>query len=404
MGSKLNVCMVSNMYYPYPGGVAEHIQNLAENLRKLGHEVKILTTNYNNSYLKNSTSTANENFIYRIGKGMSIYINKTFAQMPVGWKLSEKIKRIFEKEEFNIIHIHGALVPTLPLLALKLSKSINIITYHAGILKDYKYLFSFPLLLPYHRKLHGHIAVSPAADIASTKLFPAQSRIIPNGVNTDLFNPNVQPLEEFSNTTKKILFVGRFEPRKGLKYLLQALPIIKKSIPDVLLIIIGYGMTSRSVTGYISKQVKNNVKFVGLVTGELRTRYYASCDVCCAPSIGNESFGIVLLEAMATGKPIVASNIAGYRSVVDDGQEGFLVPKCSPKKISEKIITILSNKELAKKMSANGREKAMNYSWQRIAKETEKYYYEIIDRFTPQNEHYNPTFINDNIIQTDASI
>lgn len=377
--------MVSNMYYPYVGGIAEHIYNLSKNLRELGHTVKILTTNYSGRLKTSNVLTDEEKFIYRIGRGLPIYINKSFTQMPFDWQISNKVEKIFQKETFDIVHMHGSLVPTLPLLALKHSKSVNLITYHSGIIKDYKYLFGYPLLLPYHRKLHGHIAVSQAADISVTKMFPAQVKIIPNGIDLGLFNPSVEPLYEYNDARKKILFIGRFEPRKGLKYLLQAIPLIKKIYPDVLLIIIGDGLSNYKYADYIDRGDRDNIKFIGLVTGRERTHYYASCDILCAPSVGNESFGIVLLEAMAIAKPIVASDIAGYNSILEDGIEGFLFRKCSSQDIADKIVKILSDTKLAKTMGENGQKKAICYSWQHIAEQIEQYYYQLLYEYHNKN-------------------
>jgi phosphatidylinositol alpha-mannosyltransferase len=372
--------MVSNTYYPYVGGIGEHILNLSNNLRTRGHTVKILTTHFNSKIFKTTYLTPNEEFVHRIGKGMFIHANKSFAQMPIGWRLSDKIEQFFQKENFDVIHIHGALAPTLPTLALRHSRAINLITYHSGHPKDYKYLFAHSVLLSYYRKLHGRIAVSDTALKSNLHLFPAECRIIPNGIDTRLFNPQVKPLEEFSNNYPKILFLARFEPRKGLKYLLQALPIIKKAVGDVLLIVVGQGLLGYTYQNYIAKEVRDNVHFAGLITGDKRARYYASCNVFCAPSIGNESFGIVLLEAMATGKPVVASNIPGYQSIIENGKNGFLTQSRNPEDIADKIIKILRNPELAINMGEAGLQKLKKYSWEKITEQVESYYYELILR------------------------
>lgn len=375
---KLKICMVTNMYYPYIGGISEHVFNLSNNLQRGGHIVKILTTNFRSKFFRKSIPIPYEEFVYRIGSGLLFYANKSFAQLPIGWKLSDQIYKIFQKEKFDIVHVHGALVPTLPMLALKSSKSINLITYHSSYPRKLKYLLFTPLLKSYHKKIHGRIAVSKTADMSNRSSLITECKIIPNGVDTELFNPNTEPLNEFHNDRPKILFVGRFEPRKGLKYLLKALKIIKKTIPDILLIIIGQGLSKYSYEKYVSREIKNNVKFVGLITGKERVRYYASCDVCCAPSIGYESFGIILLEAMSMAKPVVASDIAGFRTIIENGKNGLLSHVCSEKDIADKIIKILTNQNLAKTLGNAGRTTAMSYSWNKISKQIEAYYYKLI--------------------------
>lgn len=374
----MKICMVSDTYYPYVGGIPEHIYNLSQTLRSRGHYVKILTSNFNGKMLKTLPSLPDEEFTYRIGTGIIIRANKSFARLPIGWRLSDKVEKFFQKEKFDIIHIHGSLAPMLPILAIRHSRSVNVITFHASHPKDKKYLLFYPLLEPYIHKLHGRIAVSETARESNMHYFPSDCRVIPNAINTDLFSPLVKPLPQFSDSRPKILFLGRFEPRKGLKYLLQALPLVKEKIPNVLLIIGGGGILGYAYQEYIDKQVKENIYFTGLLTSEEKPSYYASCDVFCAPSIGHESFGIVLLEAMASGKPVVASNIAGYRTIVEHGTHGFLCSPRSPEDIADCLIKILTNPTLAKSLGKAGRKRACEFSWQKITSQVENYYNELL--------------------------
>jgi phosphatidylinositol alpha-mannosyltransferase len=376
----MKICMVSDTYYPYVGGIPEHIFHLSNTLRQRGHSVQILTSKFNGKVLNTTSLPSDEEFIYRIGRGVMIRANKSFAQLPIGWRLSDKIEKFFQKEKFDIVHIHGSLAPTLPILALRHSKSVNVMTYHAGHPKDIKYLLFHQILLPYLRKLDGRIAVSEAACDSNLHFYPSECVIIPNAIDTGLFNPSIPRLPQFNDNRPKILFLGRFEPRKGLKYLLQALPIIKKQIPDVLLIVVGEGILGYAYQEYIAKEVKNNIHFAGLITGKARAEYYASCDVFCAPSIGNESFGIILLESMATAKPVVASDIPGYNAVVDDGIDGFLAAPRVPHEIADRLIKILSNPRLARTMGDAGRRKSLTYSWEKIAQQIEDYYHVLLQR------------------------
>ncbi|MCX7785858.1 MAG: glycosyltransferase family 4 protein [candidate division WOR-3 bacterium] len=386
--NRFKICMVSDTYFPYIGGIPEHIYNLSHTLREHGHTVKILTARFSARLVKSLPYLPDEEFVYRIGDALLIRANKSFARLTIGWRLSDKVEKFFEKENFDIIHIHGSLAPTLPILAIRHSSAINVITFHATHPKDKNYLFFRPLLLPYIRKLHGKIAVSSSARDSNMYYFSGECRIIPNGVNIKLYNPSVPRLEKFFDKRPKILFLGRFEPRKGLKYLLQALPIVKKEIPEILLIVVGAGVLGYAYQEYIAKEVKGNIYFAGLIRDEEKPRYYASCDVFCAPSIGYESFGIVLLEAMACGKPIVASDIPGYRTIIEDGKEGFLVqPKC-PEEIADRLLKILKNPELAKKMGEQGYKKSLNYSWERVARQVEDYYLELFQQYPYYKRRY----------------
>ncbi|MEO0084222.1 MAG: glycosyltransferase family 4 protein [candidate division WOR-3 bacterium] len=388
---KLKICMVSDTYYPYIGGIPEHIFNLSVNLRARGHYVKILTTNFPTKMLKTLPEMPDEQWTYRIGNGLVIRANKSLAIIPIGWRLSDKVEKFFLKERFDIVHIHGSLAPMLPVLAIRHSHAINIITFHASHPKDKKYLLFFPLIEPYNKHLHGRIAVSQSAYESNMHYFPGECQVIPNAIDIKLFNPNVPPLPQFNNSRPKILFLGRFEPRKGLKYLLGALPIIKQQIPDVLLIICGAGLLGYAYQEYISKEIKDNIYLAGLIRGEERPHYYASCDVFCAPSIGHESFGIVLLEAMACGKPVVASDISGYRTILEDGVQGYLTKVRSSEDIANKIIKILTNPSLRKKMGEQGRKKAEVYSWEKITDNIENYYYQLINTYPPYARRYIKT-------------
>lgn len=370
--------MVSDVYYPYVGGIPEHIHHLSVELRKRGHEVKILTSNFGGTTLETLKSCPNEEYVFRVGRSLLIRSNKSFARLPIAWRIMNKVKKFFAQERFDIIHIHGSLAPTLPVIAIRQSRAVNVITFHSDHSKSKGYLIFRQLLLPYLRKLDGLIAVSNAARDSSMRFFPGDYRVIPNAVDINLFNPGVEPLPQFPKSRPKILFLGRFEPRKGLKYLLKALPYIKKAIPDVLLIVVGAGLLGYAYKEYIAKEVEENIHFAGLIPNEARPRYYATGDVFCAPSIGFESFGIVLLEAMATGKPVVASDISGYRTIVEDGKQGYLVPPRDYEKLAQAIIQILKNPHLAKTMGEEGRKKALNYSWQNIACQVEAYYQELL--------------------------
>lgn len=377
----MRICMVSDTYYPYIGGIAEHIYHLAVELRRHGDKVKILTTKFGGRTLACLSEVPDEDQVFRVGRGILIRSNKSFARVPVAIRPSARVKRFFEKEGFDVVHLHGSLAPTLPLVALRVSKAINVFTFHATHEKSVAYAFSRSLLLPYFRAIHGLVAVSPAARNSAAKYFPGNYRIIPNGVDVEFFSPNVPPIPELDNSRPKILFLGRFEPRKGLKYLLMALPEIVREIPDVQLVVVGTGLLGYAYKGYLAKEVEHHVHWAGLVPNEDRPRYYRSCDVFCSPAIGYESFGIVLLEAMATTRPVVASDITGYRAVLTSGEQGFLVPPRDPKAITQAIIKILKDKELARRMGEAGRKRALEFSWSNVVLQVKELYRELIAHY-----------------------
>ncbi|MEO0082253.1 MAG: glycosyltransferase family 4 protein [candidate division WOR-3 bacterium] len=377
----LRICMVSDNYYPYVGGIPDHIHNLSVELRKRGHTVKVLTTNFGGKTVETLPCTPDEDQVYRIGTGLLVRSNKSFARVPIAWRPVHRVKRYFAAERFNIIHIHGSLAPTLPLVAIRASESVNVITLHSDYQRSIPYVLFWPEFRPYFHHLHGLVAVSERARDSTARYFPGPYRIIPNAVDVETFRPDVTPIPELDNGRPKVLFLGRFEPRKGLKYLLMAMPEIVRQVPDVQLIVVGAGLFGYAYKGYLDKEVEEHVHWAGLVPNDARPHYYASCDVYCSPAIGFESFGIVLLEAMASAKPVVASDIEGYRKVLEHGREGLLVPPRDVDGIAAAIVQLLKDPTLRQKMGAAGRQKALRYSWSRVADQVESLYYELLQAY-----------------------
>jgi phosphatidylinositol alpha-mannosyltransferase len=177
-----------------------------------------------------------------------------------------------------------------------------------------------------------------------------------------------------------ILFVGRMEKRKGFRFLMRALPYVVEAVPDARLIVAGaYEKEDKEpFVRYARMHGLTSVKFVGRISAAELPRYYKTCDVFCAPSTGFESFGIVLLEAMAAGKPIVATDIFGYRSVVDQGQEGMLVEPENERALAEALIVLLRNPDLRHEMGERGRRKAARYDWSLVARQVLAVYEELL--------------------------
>ncbi len=372
----MRICIVSDSYYPHLGGVTEHIRHTADELRRLGHCVDILTASYGN----NRGYEAPE--IVRVGRSVKIPYNKSFATVTIGLDISAKVGRVLTRRDYDIVHTHGPLAPTLPLLALRNSKSINIATFHTAhsnppqayhVLRSYFDRY-------YFRKIHGLIAVSTVARDCMYRYFPGDYRIIPNGVDVERFKVGLKPIDRLRDSSHNVLFVGRFDPRKGLKYLLLAFPMVVKQCPEAKLIVVGGGPLKPYYERFIDFSVRDRVLFQGSVAPDDLPLYYASCDVFCSPATGAESFGIILLEAMSSGKPIVASDIHGYRQVIEDGVDGILVPPEDPGALASSIVKVLKSRGLRARLSENGLRKSKRYSWERVTKTIEGYYYEVRDR------------------------
>lgn len=380
----MKIALVSPYDFAHPGGVILHISYLDRYFTKMGHEVKVIAPS------SRAVPDFGDRFI-PIGRPRPIPSSGSIARCTVSLWLAPKIREVLEREKFDVIHLHEPLMPMLCTSILRLSNTANIGTFHASYGKP-GYNFARPIgkwiLRRWFRKLDGKIAVSkPAVEYAHTN-FPGYYNIIPNGVDLEHFSPDVAPIEEFKDGKLNILFVSRLEKRKGLNYLLQAFRQVKEEIPDCRLIVVGPGTRlRRRYERYVARSGLKDVVFVGLVAYDELPRYYKTADVFCAPAIGSESFGIILLEAMSMGKPIVASNIEGYASVISHGVDGLLVPPADKDKLAKALISLLSDESLRREMGAKGRAKALEHSWERISQRVFDYYVRVLSE-PPWNKKF----------------
>lgn len=367
----MNIALVSPYDYAYPGGVNTHISNLALHLAKMGHQVKILAPCSNKKRLSNTQD------LIPLGKTIPYPSNGSMARITLSLWLIPKVKLILDKEKFDIIHFHEPLFPSLPWMVLPQSHSINVATFHAYYERSIGYWFWKPLCKWFYNKLDGKIAVSEPAMRFVSRYFPGNYRVIPHGVDLERFSPEIPPIEDFCDGKLNILFVSRLEERKGIRYLLKAFKMVKEEIPQSRLIVVGPG-NDRQYKDWVNAVELKDVVFAGYASYGDLPRYYRTADIFCIPAVGQESFGIVLLEAMAANKPIVASNIAGYADVVTHGVEGLLVPPKDEQALAQALFSLVNDQALRQQMGSQGRSKAELHSWESITQKTMDYYQELL--------------------------
>jgi phosphatidylinositol alpha-mannosyltransferase len=269
-------------------------------------------------------------------------------------------------------------MPLLPITFLRFSDAVNVGTFHAAKEGGNRlYQYSARLLKRWFRRLDGKIAVSPAAERLVGRYFAGYYNIIPNGVTLDRYTEQA-PLPQFMDGRRNVLFVGRMEKRKGLKYLLRAFTAVKAEMRDVRLIIVGDGKLRSGYERSIREAGIPDVVFAGYVPDSDLPRYYASADVFCAPNTSNESQGYVLLEAMASGKPVVASNIEGFAGVVTHGVEGLLALPKDADALALSLVHILADSEGRAAMARRARARAEEFGWDRIAQRVLSYYERLL--------------------------
>ncbi len=370
----MKIGIVTPYYYPLKGGVPTHVHNQYLQLKERGHSAKIITSRFEGG------GDLNDEDIIRIGYGLPIPINGSIGRIAVGKSLSNQIKKLLSESQFDILHIHEPLVPTLPLLCLKYSQTVNIGTFHAAGRYSLGYYIGSGYLEKYFEKLKGKIAVSKSAANFVGSYLGGEFKIIPNGVDTNRFNPDNKGIGELIDGRINVLYVGRFEKRKGLIYLFEAFKILKTKLGEDCprLIVVG-GNNFKECPYKLRNELKDVLYFAGVQGEDMLRRFYATTDIFCSPAIGSESFGITLLEAMASGKPIVASAISGYNEVVYDNQEGLLVPPRDSIALSEALLHLISNPDRRVEMGKAGRQKALVYSWEKIMDGVISYYKKCVN-------------------------
>jgi phosphatidyl-myo-inositol alpha-mannosyltransferase len=375
----MKIALVSPYDFSYPGGVVRHIASLEYHFTRMGHEVRIIAP------ASKPVTEYGDRFIH-IGKPRPIPASGSIARITISFTLHNKVREALEREHFDIVHLHEPLAPTLCTTVLSLSRSVNIGTFHAAEAKpSYRWTKPFGvsgLYKKWFKRLDGRIAVSkPAADYIN-KHYPATYHIIPNGIEVESYSPEVEPLPQYKDGKINLLFLGRTEKRKGLEYLLKAYGLLKPDNPNIRLLVVG--PNSRSFRKYQKQVAESGIEDIVFIDGhhvsdQEKPRYYATADIYCAPATGHESFGIVLLEAMASGKAVVASNISGYASVITNGVEGLLVPPKQEVPLAQAIAQLINDVNLRKQLGERGCCKAANYGWDRIAGDVLKYYEKVIE-------------------------
>ncbi|HZV48435.1 MAG TPA: glycosyltransferase family 4 protein [Candidatus Dormibacteraeota bacterium] len=367
----MKVGLVSPYDYTHAGGVTEHIRHLGYWLRQLGHEVRTFAPSS-----RREAETEIPDF-YRIGRVFPLRVNDSVARITLSFHLARRVREILERERFDVLHFHEPLMPALPLTLLPWRHAPHVGTFHAFATSNIGYYYGRSILRGYIRHLQATIAVSePARDFVRHYFPELHPHVIPNGVDTERFRPGLPPIRHLRDDCVNVLFVGRLEKRKGLRDLLQAYRYLRVRVPRSRLIIAGDGPLRGMVDSFVSKHRLENVVLPGYVPDQVLPRFYNSADIFCAPATGRESFGIVLLEAMASGLPVVATEIPGYMSVVEPGVDSLTVRPKSPIALGEALTVLARDPLLRQRLAARGLVKAQRYAWRVIASQVLEVYQE----------------------------
>ena len=374
----MKIGIVTPYAYPMPGGVNDHVGSLYRVLRARGHDVRIITSSH-------GLQKASEGDIIRVGKGFSVPFNGSMGTITLSPTYLAQMRAILERERFDVLHYHEPFVPFLSLVTLTLSTSVNIGTFHAFGGLSISYEFGKRMLGHYAGKLHGRIAVSPAARHFISRYFPGEYKIVPNGVEPGRYQRAV-PIARYRDGVPNILFVGRMEPRKGLIHLLRAFRKLQRDGVRARLLLVGTGPGEREARRYVLTRQLDGVEFLGRVSEAQKAQLFKTADIYVSPATGRESFGIVLLEAMSAGAPIICSDIHGYRGVVRRERDGILVEPGNADALAASIRRLIDDPALRAQLSRAGEERAQLFTWERVGQAVEEYYGFVIRRLAEKGE------------------
>jgi phosphatidylinositol alpha-mannosyltransferase len=357
----VKIALVSPYDMQKPGGVAEHVEHLGDEFRRLGHQTVIMAPRGDQGGLERGDG------YYGIGRTITIPGNGSKMRLTFDVTLYADVRQILKQERFDIVHLHEPLMPVLPYMVLLNSRAVNVGTFHAFSGSQPWYSALKPYMSFVLSRLDCRIAVSPPARDFVMKYFDGDYEVIPNGIDVARYSAEIEPFPWAANGPPTILFIGRFEEsRKGFRYLVRAMPLVRQQFPNARLIVLGSGRPEK-FANLMERYGVHDIEFKGFVSQEEKARYYASADVCCVPSTGNESFGYVVVEPMAAGRAVVASNIPGYASVVQPGYNGLLVEPRDPSALALALVRVLADRDLRDRLGVHGRESAQQYDWSSVA-------------------------------------
>ncbi len=362
----MRIVQISPYSWDAPGGVQVHIRQLSRQLRERGHDVLVLAPGDQPGFREDARI---------VGRPYAVSVNGSVARLCFSPRSSQVVAKALETFVPDVIHVHDPLTPSTSMLGVLHKTAPVVATFHSYFARDHMegrvYTALAPLLRPVWRRVDRRLAVSAAArDSVCARMGAAAVEIVPNGADVDVFAgaaPMALP------PGRKLLFVGRLEPRKGFPVAVRAFARLAPDFPDLRLVVVGDG-EQRNAIDELPPALRARVDMLGKVTYEALPTCHQAADIFISPATGSESFGIVLVEAMAAGLPLVASDIVGYREVARHEREGLLVAPSDPEALAAGVRRLLERPALAKSLGEAGAHRARSFRWDRIVDRLDRIY------------------------------
>ncbi|MEU0841770.1 glycosyltransferase family 4 protein [Streptomyces sp. NPDC005962] len=351
----MRIGIVCPYSWDVPGGVQFHIRDLAEHLIRRGHEVSVLAPADDETPLPSYAVSA--------GRAVPVPYNGSVARLNFGFLSAARVRRWLHDGAFDVIHIHEPTSPSLGLLACWAARGPIVATFHTSNPRSRAMIAAYPILQPALEKISARIAVSEYARRTLVEHLGGDAVVIPNGVDVGFF-ADAEPKEEWQGET--IGFIGRIdEPRKGLPVLMRALPKILAERPGTRLLVAGRGDEKEAVAG-LPERLRDRVEFLGMVSDEDKARFLRSVDVYIAPNTGGESFGIILVEAMSAGAPVLASDLDAFAQVLDGGAAGELFANEDADALATAAVRLLGDPDRLAELRERGSRHVRRFDWSTV--------------------------------------
>jgi phosphatidyl-myo-inositol alpha-mannosyltransferase len=365
----VRIGMVCPYTWDVPGGVQEHVKDLAEALIGLGHEVSVISPADDDTPLPG--------YVVPAGRAVPVPYNGSVARLAFGPLSAARVRRWVKEGGFDVLHVHEPAAPSLSLLACWVADGPIVATVHTANPRSRVMHAAFLALQTALEKISGWIAVSEAARTTLVEHMGGDAVLIPNGVTVSRYQ-KAAPLPGWPGEGGVLGFLGRIEePRKGLDVLLRAFELLATQRPGLRLLVAGPGDLD-DVRDKLPEAIRDRLILLGQVSQEDKARFYHSVDVFCAPNTGGESFGIVLIEAMAAGAPIVASDLDAFRLVLGDGRAGELFAAGDPAALAAAASRLLDDPLLRARLSAAAADAVRVYDWPMVARDVVKVYEAVV--------------------------
>jgi phosphatidylinositol alpha-mannosyltransferase len=356
----VRVGLVCPYSWDIPGGVQAHVRDLAEALLALGHQVSVLAPADDDTPLPP--------YVVGAGRAVPIRYNGSVARVQMGPVSAARVRRWLRDGRFDVLHIHEPIAPSLSFLALVLARGPIVATFHTSTARSRSLSAAGGVVQPFLEKISGRIAVSAAARQVQVEHLGGDAVEIPNGVAIAHFASAV-PLPGYPREGGTVGYIGRYdETRKGMPVLLDALALLAPRLPGLRLLVAGRG-DAEELLAELPPALAGRVDLLGQVSEVDKARMLRSVDVYCAPNLGGESFGVILLEAMAAGAPILASDLDAFRRVLDDGRAGTLFRTGDPAALAGGLAGLLDDRPRRDRLVAVGTEVVAAYDWPVVARQ-----------------------------------